>query len=157
MSIFKFRRVPPWHPCGNFLQAKYKMAAKLTFDKKWVDGNMLLIQNIKYFLTIFTGSVSKTARSMIYCHFTEIGSHLSDIWPFYGQKLPWKTSFSLYIVQSNYPNSLNKMNFIPNLVFPCSIRTTRMDHGQIKNLKKKLFLQNRIFLPPTPKLWFSLK
>ena len=111
----------------------------------------------EYFLMIFHVSGSNTTPSMIFHSFRRIESHLSNFWPFYGQKLPRKFSFSLYNLQFNSSNSLNGHAFVPNLIFIYSIGTTKRDHGQIKILKKILLVQNRIFLSPTPKFEFSLK
>ena len=104
----------------------------------------------EYFLAIFGVSGSNSSRRMISWGFMKIGSHLSNIWPFYEQKLPRKVSFSLYKVQLNSSNSLNRRSFVSNLVFFYSIGTTAKDHGQIKNLQNSLLFQNWIFLSPTP-------
>ena len=70
-----------------------------------------------------------------------------------GQKLARKFSFSLYNIQFNSSDSLNRMSFVPNLVFFYSLGTTAMVHGQITNLKFVYYTKIGFFfrnLSPTP-------
>ena len=71
----------------------------LRFLRIWIyTKDNLSCPFLMLYIQIFGSSESNTSQSMISCSFINIGSHLSDIWPFYGQKWPRKSSFSLYNV-----------------------------------------------------------
>ena len=147
MVRFQNPRIPPKNSMDIIL---FSAIVNWQISKKMWNGDILNYEasdpKYEYFLAIFGVSGSNSSQRMISWGFIKIGSYLSDIWPFYGQKLPRKFSFSRYNSQFNYSDSLNRRSFVPNLVFFYSLGTTAMGHGQITNLKNYLLQQNRIFL-----------
>ena len=92
----------------------------------------------KSFLAMYDVYRSNSTQTLISQGFMKIGSHLMEILPLYGQKIPRKSSFFLYFVQFNSPGFQNKSSFPQNLVFFNSIRSTLTEYTKKKNLQKFL-------------------